>query len=151
MPLLNCSTFSTNVSLVEEADLERALESFDMPVVGGDVDVGHHTPPPPSRERRAHDPAPSSRESAIRSSVFIFSLCVRIRRRFRVHKSVAGRVRARDARAVWYSTDVCARRWFYFTSYVLRKSMSGRENLQPSSNRAAGGSTRRAKWPPPDG
>ena len=37
MPLLNCSTFSTNVSLVEEADLERALESFDMPVVGGDA------------------------------------------------------------------------------------------------------------------
>jgi hypothetical protein len=33
MQLLNFSTFSTNVSLVEEADLERALASFDMPVI----------------------------------------------------------------------------------------------------------------------
>ena len=33
MPLLNFSTFSTNVSLVEEADLERAIDSFDIPVV----------------------------------------------------------------------------------------------------------------------
>ena len=33
MPLLNFSTFSTNVSLVDESDLERAIESFDIPVV----------------------------------------------------------------------------------------------------------------------
>ena len=33
MPLLNISTFSTNISLVEEGDLERALESFEVPVV----------------------------------------------------------------------------------------------------------------------
>ena len=26
------STFSTNVSLVDEADLDKALSSFDMPV-----------------------------------------------------------------------------------------------------------------------
>ena len=35
MPLLNISTFSTNVSLVEDADLARAIESFEVPVVGG--------------------------------------------------------------------------------------------------------------------
>jgi hypothetical protein len=33
LPLLNFSTFSTNVSLVEESDLERAIDSFDLPVV----------------------------------------------------------------------------------------------------------------------
>ena len=33
MPLLNFSTFSTNVSLVEESDLERAIASFDLSVV----------------------------------------------------------------------------------------------------------------------
>jgi hypothetical protein len=33
MPLLNFSTFSTNVTLVEESDLERAIESFDINVV----------------------------------------------------------------------------------------------------------------------
>lgn len=33
LPLLNISTFSTNVSLVEETDLEHALASFDIPVV----------------------------------------------------------------------------------------------------------------------
>ncbi len=32
MPLLNFSTFSTNVSLVEESNLEQALASFDVPV-----------------------------------------------------------------------------------------------------------------------
>jgi len=32
MPLLNFSTFSTNVSLVEESDLERAIDSFDLDV-----------------------------------------------------------------------------------------------------------------------
>ena len=36
MPLLNFSTFSTNVSLVEEADLERALDSFELPVLRAD-------------------------------------------------------------------------------------------------------------------
>ena len=38
MPLLNFSTFSTNVSLVEESDLERAIESFDLPVVDAGLD-----------------------------------------------------------------------------------------------------------------
>ena len=33
MPLLNFSTFSTNVSLVEEADLEKAIAAFDIPVI----------------------------------------------------------------------------------------------------------------------
>ena len=33
MPLLNLSTFSTNVSVVEESDLERAIASFEVPVV----------------------------------------------------------------------------------------------------------------------
>ena len=33
MPLLNISTFSTNVSVVEESDLERAIASFEVPVV----------------------------------------------------------------------------------------------------------------------
>lgn len=33
MPLLNFSTFSTNVSLVEDGDLERAIAAFDLPVV----------------------------------------------------------------------------------------------------------------------
>ena len=33
MPLLNFSTFSTNVTLVEESDLERAIESFHINVV----------------------------------------------------------------------------------------------------------------------
>ena len=32
----NFSTFSTNVSLVEESDLERAIASFDIPVQSGD-------------------------------------------------------------------------------------------------------------------
>ena len=40
MPLLNISTFSTNISLVEESDLERALASFDVPVVDADVAGG---------------------------------------------------------------------------------------------------------------
>jgi hypothetical protein len=34
MPLLNISTFSTNISLIEESCLEQALASFDVPVVG---------------------------------------------------------------------------------------------------------------------
>ena len=33
MPLLNISTFSTNISLVEESDLERAIASFEVRVV----------------------------------------------------------------------------------------------------------------------
>jgi hypothetical protein len=37
LPLLNISTFSTNVSLVEETDLEHALASFDIPVVRSDL------------------------------------------------------------------------------------------------------------------
>ena len=41
MQLLNFSTFSTNVSLVEEADLERALASFDMPVLRPNDDAGN--------------------------------------------------------------------------------------------------------------
>ena len=32
VPLLNISTFSTNVSLVEEAELERALAAFEVPI-----------------------------------------------------------------------------------------------------------------------
>ena len=31
VPLLNISTFSTNVTLVEESDLERALSAFELP------------------------------------------------------------------------------------------------------------------------
>ena len=42
MPLLNFSTFSTNVSLVEESDLERAIESFDLPVIEADADGDAH-------------------------------------------------------------------------------------------------------------
>ena len=33
LPLINVSTFSTNLSLVEDDDLERAVASFEIPVV----------------------------------------------------------------------------------------------------------------------
>ena len=44
MPLLNISTFSTNVSIVEEADLEHALDSFEVPVIDADVDGTNSEP-----------------------------------------------------------------------------------------------------------
>jgi len=33
LPMINISTFSTNISLVEEADLDRAIAAFDVHVV----------------------------------------------------------------------------------------------------------------------
>mmetsp|Transcript_8171 Transcript_8171/g.24220 ORF Transcript_8171/g.24220 Transcript_8171/m.24220 type:complete len:139 (-) Transcript_8171:314-730(-) len=33
LPLLNISTYSTNISLIEEEDLSRAIASFDLPVL----------------------------------------------------------------------------------------------------------------------
>ena len=31
VPLLNISTFSTNVTLVEDSDIDRALSAFELP------------------------------------------------------------------------------------------------------------------------
>ena len=31
VPLLNISTFATNITLVEESEMERALDTFELP------------------------------------------------------------------------------------------------------------------------
>jgi len=40
VPLLNISTFATNITLVEESEMERALDAFELPhIVAGDDDA----------------------------------------------------------------------------------------------------------------
>ena len=39
VPLLNISTFATNITLVEESEMERALEAFELPHRFADADA----------------------------------------------------------------------------------------------------------------
>ena len=38
VPLLNISTFVTNITLVEESEMERALDAFELPHIFADAD-----------------------------------------------------------------------------------------------------------------